>query len=75
MKQSINHINKVLNTNLTWHQARHTYVSILHKAGIDVKQAQAWTGHKTIRVLLDIYTHLDKQDQQSSFDKLNSFIE
>ncbi|MCI8485782.1 MAG: site-specific integrase [Clostridia bacterium] len=62
------------NIKFTPHQLRHTYVCILHKAGVDIKQAQIWTGHKDVRVLLDIYTHLDSQDNQSSVDKVNQFL-
>lgn len=58
----------------TLHQLRHTFACILYKAGIDAKQAQLWTGHKDIRVLLDIYTHLDSQDNQQSVDKVNQFL-
>lgn len=58
----------------TYHQLRHTYVCILHKAGIDLKEAQYFTGHKTLKVLLDIYTHLDDKDKQKAIDKLNNFI-
>lgn len=58
----------------TYHQLRHTYVCILHKAGVDLKEAQYFTGHKTIQILLDIYTHLDKEDKTNAIDKLNKFI-
>lgn len=59
---------------ITLHQTRHTYASFLHDAGIDVKQAQLWTGHKDIRVLLDIYTHLDKNQNEFAIEKLNTFL-
>ena len=58
----------------TYHQLRHTYVCILHKAGVDLKEAQSFTGHKTIQVLLDVYTHLDEEDKTKAINKLNSFI-
>lgn len=58
----------------TLHQLRHTFACILYKAGIDAKQAQLWTGHKDIRVLLDIYTHLDSQDNQQAVEKVNQFL-
>ena len=81
--ESINNlINKKMNEGLTekkdysitLHQTRHTFASILHDAGIDVKQAQQWTGHKDIRVLLDIYTHLNKNQNQIAVEKVNSFL-
>lgn len=89
LKRKIESINLFLNTKLnegieneddkkdysiTLHQTRHTFASILHDAGIDVKQAQLWTGHKDIRVLLDIYTHLDKNQNSLAIDKVNDFL-
>lgn len=59
----------------TLHELRHTYVCILHKAGVDIKQAQLWTGHKDVKVLLNIYTHLDEEDNQNSIDKVNHFLQ
>lgn len=59
----------------TYHQLRHTYVCILHKAGVDLKEAQAFTGHKTIQILLDIYTHLDEEDKTNAINKLNNYID
>lgn len=56
------------------HILRHTYACILHKAGIDIKQAQLWMGHKDIKVLLNIYTHLDSQDNAKSIEKVNQFL-
>ena len=58
----------------TYHQLRHTYVCMLHKAGIPVKEAQYLTGHKTLNVLLNIYTHLDDEDKQNATNKLNSLL-
>lgn len=58
----------------TYHQLRHTYVCILHKAGVDLKEAQSFTGHKTVQVLLNIYTHLDEEDKSKAINKLNEFV-
>jgi len=58
----------------TYHQLRHTYVCILHKAGVDLKEAQSFTGHKTVQVLLNIYTHLDEEDKSKAVNKLNEFV-
>jgi len=90
MKRKLKHVLKVLNEDLktdtpdsvskqepisfTYHQLRHTYACILHKAGIDIKEAQRWTGHKNVQVLLDIYTHLDEQDNKNAVDKINQFL-
>lgn len=80
LKRKIESINNLLhkelneNCSITLHQTRHTFASILHDAGIDVKQAQMWTGHKDIRVLLDIYTHLDKNQNEIAINKVNTFL-
>lgn len=58
----------------TYHQLRHTYVCMLHKAGIPVKEAQYLTGHKTLNVLLNIYTHLDDEDKENATNKLNNLL-
>lgn len=67
-------IEKKLDIKFSYHQLRHTYACILYKAGIQPKQAQQWTGHKNIRVLLDIYTHLDNADNELAFNQLNNFV-
>lgn len=58
----------------TYHQLRHTYACILHKAGVDLKEAQSFTGHKDVKILLNIYTHLDEEDKKKAVDKLNNFV-
>ena len=76
LESTLNKLNKNSDKKIefTLHQLRHTFACILYKAKIDVKQAQVWTGHKDIRVLLEIYTHLDSQDNQDSIDKVNQFL-
>lgn len=58
----------------SYHQLRHTYVCLLHKAGVSVKEAQYLTGHKCLNVLLNIYTHLDNEDKQNATNKLNELL-
>lgn len=57
----------------TAHQLRHTYACILHKAGIPLKEAQYFMGHKDVKMLLNIYTHLDEKDKQTATNLLNNF--
>lgn len=59
----------------TLYQLRHTYACILHKAEVPLKEAQTFTGHKDLKVLIQIYTHLDNQDIEKSTNKLNSFFD
>lgn len=58
----------------SYHTLRHTYACILYKAGIPVKDAQELIGHQDVKVLLNIYTHLDKEDKENARNKLNIFI-
>ena len=44
----------------TLHQLRHSYATMLHSAGVDVKDAQYLLGHSSIVITQDIYTELDK---------------
>ncbi|MBR2759732.1 MAG: site-specific integrase [Solobacterium sp.] len=44
---------------LTCHVLRHEYCTNLYYMGIDLREAQKLTGHKTLTVLSDIYVHLD----------------
>ena len=45
--------------NLTCHVLRHEFCTSLYYMGIDLREAQRLTGHKTLTVLSDIYVHLD----------------
>ena len=65
---------KDLNTNVTAHQFRHTYASMLYDANIDVKDAQLLLGHAQISTTLDIYTHLKAERINADLDKLNSYV-
>lgn len=58
----------------TAHQLRHTYACILHKAGVPLKEAQYFMGHKDIKMLLNIYTHSDEEDKMKAKAILNDFI-
>lgn len=58
----------------TPHQLRHTYASMLYKAGIDVVTAKELMGHSDIKTTLGIYTHLDSLYKKKSVGKLNNFI-
>lgn len=58
----------------TPHQLRHTYITMLYLAGVDVMTAKEQAGHADIQTTLNIYTHLDKNHKQKNIDKLNNFL-
>lgn len=60
--------------NITAHQLRHTFATILFEAGIDVKDAQHLMGHSDISVTTNIYTHIRAGHFKETADKLNNFM-
>lgn len=58
----------------TPHQLRHSYASLLHSAGIDVKDAQHMLGHSSIIMTQDIYTHLEQAHEKAVRNKLNEYV-
>ncbi|MGN0467239.1 MAG: tyrosine-type recombinase/integrase [Acutalibacteraceae bacterium] len=58
----------------TPHQLRHTYASLLYKAGIDVLTAKDQLGHSDVSTTLSIYTHLDSKFKKNNMTKLNNFL-
>ena len=61
-------------TNVTPHQLRHGYATILHDAGIDVKDAQYLLGHSTVAMTQDVYTHIRQSRLNDASKKLSDFV-
>lgn len=59
---------------ITAHQLRHGYATILYEAGITDKDAQELLGHSSITVTRDIYTHIRSSRRQETVAKLNAFV-
>lgn len=60
--------------NITAHQLRHTYATILFEADIKEKDAQALMGHSDIRVTQNIYTHIRQSRMPETANKLNDYL-
>ena len=58
---------------ITAHQLRHTYATILFEAGIKEKDAQNLMGHSDIKVTQNIYTHIRQKRMNETANILNSF--
>ena len=56
---------------VTPHQLRHTYITNLLLAGVDVKTVQYLAGHEHARITLDIYAHLTYNKPTDLKDKVN----
>ncbi len=61
-------------TAVTAHQLRHGFATILFDAGLDTKDAQHLLGHTTIAMTQDVYTHIRKQRQSLTAEKLNEYV-
>lgn len=72
--RAMNKYRESTGVNATPHQLRHSYASLLHSAGIDVKDAQELLGHSSIILTQDIYTHLEEARKKSVQKKLNSYV-
>lgn len=55
---------------VTPHILRHTFISNLILAGVDVATVQYLAGHENSKITLDIYTHLKTNRPEDLYDKL-----
>ena len=58
----------------TAHWLRHTYITNMYLAGVDVLTTMQQAGHSNIKVTMDIYTHLDSQHKEKNIEKLNKYL-
>lgn len=52
------------------HALRHTFATRLARAGVPIAQAQVLTGHKTVSMLLGVYTDLRAEEVRESVESL-----
>ncbi len=58
----------------TAHWLRHTFITLMYLAGVDVLTAKEQAGHADIKTTLSIYTHLDKQHKRNNLEKLDQYL-
>ncbi len=51
-------------THVTAHILRHTYITRLFEAGLDIKEIQYLAGHSTVDMTLKVYTHYDRRSRE-----------
>lgn len=61
------------NLNITAHQLRHGYATMLFEAEMDIKDTQTLMGHSDINLTRSIYTHIRETRMKANADKLNNF--
>ena len=60
---------------ITAHQLRHGFATILYEAGIEDKDAQELLGHSSITITRNIYTHIRQNRRTETADRLNNFLQ
>ena len=60
--------------NITAHQLRHGFATILYEAGIPDKDAQEFLGHASIVTTRNVYTHIRQSRRNASTEKLNKYL-
>ena len=67
------HFKVTLDFHVHPHLLRHTYITQLFEAGLDIKQVQYLAGHSTPAMTLKVYTHYRrKQREQETADQVNA---
>jgi site-specific recombinase XerD len=57
---------------VTWHTFRHTYISRLIMAGVDIRTVQDLAGHKSIQMTMR-YAHLSPDHKLDAVDRLTAY--
>jgi integrase len=60
--------------NIHFHSLRHSYASMLLKAGVHPKVAQENLGHSTISMTLDIYSHVAPELKVAAAQQINGVL-
>lgn len=62
-------VNKTVS--ITPHMLRHTFCTMLHENGVDIKTAQQQMGHSDTKTTLDVYTHVTSQFELKEMQKMD----
>lgn len=57
------------------HDLRHAAITSWLNAGVPLKTAQAWSGHKTASVLLDTYLGVMRGDEDLAVERFQTFLD
>lgn len=59
---------------VTLHELRHTYVSLMYHLGISEEQAMQFGGYSDRATMREIYTHLSTKDREDAANSMRNFI-
>lgn len=72
--KKVNYLLNDLDMNITPHSFRHTHASLLFESGATIKEVQTRLGHSDVKTTLDVYTHVTKNAEKESINKLASYL-
>lgn len=61
--------------NVRAHDLRHTFATALYDAGVSCKAAQYYLGHASLKMTLELYTHLSAERAHTEYGKLVDFMD
>ena len=59
---------------ITPHDLRHSYCTMLRDAGVDIKLAMRWMGHADEKMILRIYDHITEERIQDGTEKVENLL-
>lgn len=62
-------------TGLTPHNLRHAYISLMLRAGVDLKTVQKNVGHSSPRMVMDIYGETFDESQVESVGRFMAVLD
>lgn len=65
---------KAIGHDITAHQLRHGYATLLYEAGVEAKDAQELLGHANISVTLDVYTDIRQSRRSATAKIINGYL-
>lgn len=57
------------------HDLRHSFATMLYDAGVDLKTAIRWMGHKDEKMIMKIYAHLTAEREKRSENQVAGYVE
>lgn len=59
---------------ITAHMLRHTFITLMYIAGVDLLTAKEQAGHADVQTTMEIYTHLDSIYKSKQVEKLDEYL-
>lgn len=59
---------------ITAHMLRHTFITLMYMAGVDLLTAKEQAGHADVQTTMEIYTHLDSLYKSKQVEKLDEYL-